>query len=101
MKANIYIADNRGTKMITIFNMKELCITYSMKEQSEIRDALSKNNIDYKIRTINRMAPSPLSSGQRGRVGSFGQNMDLNYEYIFYVQKKEYDHAKFVIGNKS
>ena len=69
-----------------------------MKEQSEIRDALSSNNIDYQIRTVNRMSPSPFSSGSRGRGGSFGQNMDLNYEYIFYVRRIDYDNAKSVIN---
>jgi hypothetical protein len=53
-----------------------------MKEQMDIREALSNNNIDYYIRTINRMSPSMFSRGTRGRSGSFGQNIDLNYEYI-------------------
>ena len=44
--------------MITILNRKELCITFSMTEQANIREALSKNNIDYYIKTINRMSPS-------------------------------------------
>ena len=85
-------------KMITIFNRKELFITYSMKKQSEIRDALYNNNIDYQIKTIDRMSPSPFSSGSRGRVGTFGQNMNINYEYIFYVRKIDYDNAKFIIN---
>jgi len=84
--------------MLTIFNRKELCIVFSMKEQSNIRESLSNNNIDYRIRTINRMSPSPFSGGTRGRTGSFGQNMDLNYEYIFYVHKKDYDLAKSILN---
>lgn len=84
--------------MITIFNRKELCITFSMKEQSEIRCALSNNDIDYQIKTVDRMSPSPFSIGSRGRVGSFGQNMNVNYEYIFYVRKIDYDNAKLIIN---
>lgn len=84
--------------MITIFNRKELFITYSMKKQSEIRDALYNNNIDYQIKTVDRMSPSPFSSGSRGRVGTFGQNMNINYEYIIYVRKTDYDNAKFIIN---
>lgn len=84
--------------MITILNRKELCITFSMTEQANIREALSKNNIDYYIKTINRMSPSLFSAGARGGRGSFGQNMDLNYEYIFYVHKKDYDTAKYIIN---
>lgn len=85
--------------MITIFNKKELCITYSMKEQSDIRYALASNKIDYQIRTINRMSASPFSSGQRARSGSLGNNKDLNNEYIFYVRKVDYDNAKYAINS--
>ncbi len=37
--------------MITIFNRKELAITYSMKEQARIRDILTAEGIDYIIDT--------------------------------------------------
>lgn len=84
--------------MIHIFNRKELCIVFSMKEQNRIREALSQNKIDFSIKTINRMSSSPISSGTRSRTGSFGQNMDLIYEYIFYVQKKDYNTAKSLIN---
>ena len=84
--------------MITIFNRKELCNIFSMNEQSNIREILAKNNIDYKIRTINRMSSSPFSSGTRSRTGSFGQNPELNYEYIFYVHKNDFDKAVQLIG---
>lgn len=69
-----------------------------MKEQAEIRDKLSQNNVEYSVRVINRMSPSSFASGIRSRAGSFGQNMDLNYEYIIYVHKKDYEEAKYVIN---
>lgn len=70
-----------------------------MSEQINIRGSLSKNNVDYYIKTVNRMSSSNFSGGtRRGRTGSFGENMDLNYEYIFYVNKKDYDAAKHVIN---
>ncbi len=84
--------------MITIFNRRELCITYSMGEQAEIRDILSQNNIEYRVRTTNRMSSSAFGRGMRGSTGSYGQNMGLNYEYTFYVHKKDYEQAKYVIG---
>lgn len=84
--------------MITIFNRRELYIVFSMSEQSNIRATLFANNIKHYIKTVNRMAPSPFSSGTRSRSGSFGQSMDLNYEYIFYVHKKDYDIAKYLIN---
>ncbi len=84
--------------MINIFNRKELCIVFSMAEQSNIRQTLSENDIEYQIKTINRLASSPFASGTRSRSGSFGQNMDLNYEYIFFVYKKDYDKAKRILA---
>ena len=37
--------------MITIFNRKELAITYSTNEQARIRDILTAEGIDYIIDT--------------------------------------------------
>lgn len=84
--------------MISIFNRKELCIVFSMQEQASIRETLSVNSIEYYMKTVNRSSPSPLASGSRSRSGTFGQNMDLNYEYIFYVNKKDYEMAKYLIN---
>jgi len=58
--------------MITIFNRKEVYLTYSMSEQVKVRDILSQNNIDYYVKTVNRMAPSLFTSGRRSRTGTFG-----------------------------
>ena len=85
--------------MITIFNRIEIFSTYSMKEQAKIRGILSRHNIKYYIRTINTMSSSIFGGvGNRARTGSFGQNMDLNYQYIIYVHKRDYDIAKHVIN---
>ena len=79
--------------MITIFNRKELAITYDMKEQARIRDILADNNIDYDIKTVNRMSPSPMAAGTRTRMGSLGQSQNEMYEYIIYVRKEDYEKA--------
>lgn len=79
--------------MITIFNRKQLCTTFSMKEQAMIREILTGNKIDYVIKTINRNSPSALSD-TRARTGTFGQNKDYEYEYIIYVHKNMLDTAK-------
>lgn len=77
--------------MITIFNRRELCSVYSMSEQVIIRETLSKNKIDYYIRTINH-------TSKRGTRSSFGINMKSAYQYIFYVRKRDYDMAKHAIN---
>jgi hypothetical protein len=85
--------------MITIFNRKELIVTFSMKQQAKVRDMLNTNKIEYILKTINRNGPS-LFSNSRARFGTFGQNMDLAYEYIFYVHKDDYSKAQAIMSGK-
>jgi hypothetical protein len=86
--------------MITMFNRRELYTTFSMKEQANIREILTGNNIDYVVKTINRNSPSALSD-TRARTGTFGQNKDYEYEYIIYVPKAMLNEAKELIGKIS
>ena len=83
--------------MISIFNRKELLATFDLKRKSNICDKLDGDNIDYHIKVINRNSPSAFSDG-RGRVGTLGQNLELSYEYIIYVKKKDYERARLSIG---
>ncbi len=87
--------------MITIFNRKELIVTYSMKRQSEIRSILANNNIKYHVKIIDRKNPSSFSAGSRSHTGTFGENIRLEYEYIIYVRKEDYDNAKYLISKIS
>lgn len=73
-------------------NKKELAITYSMKEQAEIRLALAERDIDYSVKLVNRCSPGAL-----GRAGAAGQNMESLDEYIIYVHKQDYERAKEAI----
>ena len=82
--------------MITIFNRKELIITMEMKRQSEVRDILSQNGIDYTVKTTNLQATAVVGS-QRGRTGNFGINQDYSYEYKIYVHKKDFERAVSLI----
>jgi len=77
--------------MITIFNRKELTITYSMEQQAKIRELLSAHKIDYYLKVVNR---------NRARTGSFGLNMAVAYEYIFFVQKKDYAWAQAILAGR-
>ena len=84
--------------MITIFNRRELTITFSLKKQAEISSILSVNNISYLKRVINRKSPSSFFVGTRARTGTFGEKLELSYEYIIYVHKNDYDRAKSLIN---
>lgn len=84
--------------MITIFNRKEVFVTFSMEIQAKTREALTANNIDYTVKVVNRNSPSALSDTRAG-TGTLGQNLDIAYEYIFYVRSKDYDKAVFLLGS--
>lgn len=86
--------------MITVFNRKEVFLTYSMKTQAEVRSLLSANQIAYSVKVVDRTNPSPFSADMRGRTGTLGQNPQLSYEYIFYVHKDDFEKANALIrGN--
>lgn len=66
--------------MITIFNRKQLIITYDITIQAKIRDILSANNVDYTINPI-----------------MFSVRTYAPAEYKIYVRKKDYEYACFLI----
>ena len=79
--------------MITIFNRKELLVTFDMKEQARIRTLLADHKIDYDIKTVNRMSAAPMAAGTRAHRGTFGLKGDNMCEYIIYVKKADYEKA--------
>lgn len=83
--------------MITLFNRKELMVTFDMNEQARVRSILAEHGVDYRIKTVNRMSPSAVSSGVRGRMGTFGQSHDTTLEYIIYVKRADYENAVHLI----
>ena len=85
--------------MITIFNRKELFLTYDIKERTRICDILCENGIDYYLKTINPTA-SAFGSSRRASQGSFGLNPDYMYEYHIYVHKKDYEFANHLIHSR-
>lgn len=83
--------------MITIFNRKELLLTYSIDERVRICDVLRANNIDYYTKTVNTTASS-FGSSRRATSGTLGLNTDYLYEYHIYVHKKDLDYATHLIS---
>ena len=79
--------------MITIFNRKELTVTFDLNEQARVRTLLAAEGIDYSVKTVNRMSASPISSGSRSRTGTYGQNTEAMIEYSIYVKKADYERA--------
>ncbi len=83
--------------MITIFNRKKLITTYDTKEQARVRDILAANGIDYEVKVVNRMSPSPMAAGTRARTGTFGQSQENMNEYVIYVKKVDYEKANCML----
>ncbi|KXL52535.1 hypothetical protein CLNEO_19440 [Anaerotignum neopropionicum] len=80
--------------MITIFNRKELIITYSMEKQSKIRNLLAEHNIDYSISTLGNMMQSHDSN-----FSSFGIRVNPPTEYRIYVKKQDYEKAVHLLND--
>ncbi len=85
--------------MITLWNRRELMTTFSMERQAEVRRRLAARGIPYTVRTVSRGSASLLGTS-RARTGTMGQNMDMNWEYIIWVRKKDYDEAAAVINGE-
>ena len=83
--------------MITILNRKELCTTYDLQKQAQVRDILRQNNIDYIVKTVNRKSSSSLEAGTQVRTGTLGEDFTLENEYLIYVKKEDYDLAYSLI----
>ncbi len=80
--------------MITILNRKELCVTYDMNKQAEIRYILQGAGLDYTIRTKNRTGTMLLGRGTtRTYIGAYGNQQMMDYEYHIYVHKNDYAEA--------
>lgn len=86
--------------MITIFNRKELVTTFDMKKQVKVRDLLVQFKIPYTVRVLNRKSPSPFDAGSRARTGTFGENLQLEYQYTIFVKKVDYEKANAIINGK-
>ena len=85
--------------MIHILNRRELLTTFSMEEQSRVRDSLSQNNIEYRVKVVNPSARSTFGASGRSRTGSFAVNMDSAYQYYIYVRACDMERARACLRN--
>ena len=86
--------------MITIFNRKELVLTYSMKTQADARMLLSQNKIPYKITTKNIGDTHSVRGHSGVPFGRGGLSSDLLYEYRIFVHKNDYEKACAILQGK-
>lgn len=80
--------------MITIFNRKEVCNTYSMEEQARVRDVLAGGGIDYTIKVVDKCSSSVIPDTNRGMTGGMQRS---KCQYLIYVKKADFDVAMHLI----
>lgn len=79
--------------MITVFNRAELFLTYSMREQSNIRALLKAGDMEYVVEA------KSLGEDARRNMGS-SQNLECAIEYRIFVRKKDLDRAKEALSRR-
>jgi len=84
--------------MLAIWNRRELVTVLTMQEQSDILSALRDAGLDYAVKVIDRSSPSVLNPGTRADFGTMGMSPGAQYEYIIYVNKRDYDAARDAAG---
>ena len=77
--------------MILPWNRREVYMGNSLKEFSNIRQALASAGIKYQHRVVDNYR-------DRGRTGSLGLNQELMVTYYLYVHKQDYERACTVIN---
>jgi hypothetical protein len=85
--------------VLTIFNRRELLITFDIQRQAEVRSLLAQNKIAYSTKVISINGPS-IFGGSRARTGNFGIRSDYQYEYKVFVNKSDFDLATAIINNQ-
>ena len=76
--------------MITIFNRRQLAVTYALEEKIHICRVLAEQNI----------APHAITS-ERPRDGSFGKQSEMVTAYFIYVKKSDFTAAVKALGAKT
>ena len=87
--------------MITLFNRKEILITYDMKQQSDVRTILRAHGIEYEVKVKNLLSPSPFHTSGRTYLASHGADLTKSYEYKIFVKRSDYEMAAVILKEKS
>lgn len=85
--------------MFTLINSESLWIGTDLKKMNQIRDALDLKGISYKLKTKNHLGEWTGKGTVRGNMGSIGNQTELMHQYEILVYKKDFETAKFIIGN--
>ena len=85
--------------MVTIFNRRQLAVTYRQEEKTHICRVLSEQGIEYTAHEIRRTAPHAITS-ERPRDGSFGKQPEMVTAYFIYVKRADFTAAAKALGKQ-
>jgi hypothetical protein len=80
------------------WNRVEIYNGFSLKEFSDLRDALVAAGIRYDYKQVDR---NNSYGSSRARIGTLGQNPKYTMQYYLYVHRKDYDHVMFLTSNRN
>lgn len=76
------------------------CLLYrgtSIEKYNEVRNILQINNIKYNLKISNKNSYiGPMMD--KMIIGTLSQKEDFSNEYIIFVNKKNYEYAKYIIN---
>lgn len=81
--------------MITVFNRKELLMSYDLRQVNDLRELLRANRIEHYVKASYPRTPFAMSES-RARTASFGPARSLE-RYTVYVRKADYDGALYLL----
>ncbi|MGI5824260.1 MAG: hypothetical protein ACOX7J_01690 [Bacillota bacterium] len=76
--------------MLTIFNRREVLLTYSVKDQADAKEILDNNGIKYRVK----------SSTNKNGSARFGRGVDNAFEYRILVHKDDWPKAKYLLAHQ-
>ena len=90
-------SQERKNSMVTIFNRRELLMTYDLRQMNDLRELLRAHRIDHSVKAAYPRT-SFVASESRARTASFGPNRRQE-RYIVYVRKADWEYAIHLLRN--
>ena len=79
------------------FLKEEIYIGFLIEELAKVRDILNQENIKYTIKVTDPSGQWVGPGTVRGNFGSFGMNSNYEKQYSVFVNKKDAEHAKYLV----
>lgn len=84
------------------FNKSDVYIGYSLNEMNRVRDILDREKIKYDYKVINHSGQwIPGRGTARANFGSAGVDPAYERQYKIFVNKKDYERAKYLIHQEN